>query len=113
MSSPRAGGHGRFGRRSPQAPDPHAAAPAAAPAEERDSMTQTGPSSRPLPTSRPTVDLAAIVAAQQDQIDDLTAIVERQQQFLDELLRAQSTQHAGRTTGRPRPTDGSNGTGRR
>ena len=61
----------------------------------------------------PSVDLAAVVAAQQDQIDDLTATVERQQQFLDELLRAQRTQHAGRTTGRPRPTDGSNGAGRR
>jgi len=73
-------------------------------------MTETGPSSRPLPTPQPTVDLAAIVAAQQDQIDDLVAIVERQQQLLDELLRAQ---RATPTVGRARPTDGSNGAGRR
>jgi len=70
-------------------------------------MTETGPSSRPLPTPQPTVDLAAIVAAQQDQIDDLTATVERQQQILDELLRA------GRSPGRARPTGGSDGAGRR
>jgi len=66
-------------------------------------MTETGPAEPALPK----VDLAAIVAAQQDQIDDLTATVERQQQILDELLRA------GRSPGGARPTDGSNGTGRR
>ncbi len=66
-------------------------------------MTGTGPAEPPLPS----VDLGAIVAAQQDQIDDLTATVERQQQILDELL---STQRAARAPGRPRPTDGSNGT---
>jgi hypothetical protein len=71
-------------------------------------MTETGPAERSLPR----VDLAAIVAAQQDQIDDLTATVEHQQQILDELLRAQRTQHAGRTPGRARPSGGSDGAGR-
>jgi len=73
-------------------------------------MTETGPSSRPLPTPQPRVDLAAIVAAQQDQIDDLTATVERQQQILDELLRAQRAARAPRWA---RPTSGSDGDGRR
>ncbi len=69
-------------------------------------MTGTGPAEPSLPR----VDLGAIVAAQQDQIDDLTATVERQQQILDELLRAQ---RAARAPGRPRPADGSNGTEQR
>ena len=67
---------------------------------------ETGPSGRKLPS----VDLAAVVAAQQDQIDDLTATVERQQQAIDELLRAART---GRGPGWPRPTGGSSGAGRR
>ena len=57
----------------------------------------------------PTVDLAAIVAAQQDQIDDLTATVERQQQTLDELVR---TQRAARPGGNG-PAGNRNSTGRR
>ncbi len=69
-------------------------------------MTETGPAE---PAS-PRVDLAAIVAAQQDQIDDLTATVERQQQILDELLRAQRAARAPRWA---RPTSGSDGDGPR
>ena len=37
----------------------------------------------------PVVDVGAILAAMQDQIDDLTAAVEAQQRTIDELVRAQ------------------------
>jgi len=40
------------------------------------------------PAGGPTVDLGAVLAAMQDQIDDLTAAVEAQQRTLDEHLRA-------------------------
>lgn len=79
-------------------------------------MTETEPTGTgPTETAEvgprlPSVDLAAVVAAQQDQIEDLTATVERQQQILDELLRADRT---GRGPGWPRPGGGSSGTGRR
>lgn len=44
------------------------------------------------PTARdPTVDLGAVLAALQDQIDDLTATVEAQQRTLDDLVRAHRT----------------------
>lgn len=51
----------------------------------------------------PLVDLGAVLAAMQDQIDDLTAAVEAQQRTLDELLAAQRP-------GRPGPPG--NGSGR-
>jgi len=38
--------------------------------------------------SRPVVDMGAILAQLQEQVDDLTAIVEAQQRTIDELLRA-------------------------
>ena len=58
------------------------------------------------------VDVMAVLAALQDQLDDLTATVEAQQHMIDELLRAHRT--AG-TPGRPAPRDGSGrqGDGRR
>ena len=37
----------------------------------------------------PVVDVGAILAAMQDQIDDLTAAVEAQQRTIDELVRTQ------------------------
>ncbi len=40
------------------------------------------------PAGGPTVDLGAVLAAMQDQIDDLTAAVEAQQRTLDEHVGA-------------------------
>ncbi len=57
----------------------------------------------------PAVDLAVIVAAQQDQIDNLTATVERLQQTLDELVRAQPAARPGEHG----PAGSRNSTGRR
>ena len=50
--------------------------------------------------SEPSVDLGAVLAAMQDQIDDLTATVEAQQRTIDELVR---TQRAQRAPGSPPP----------
>ena len=47
------------------------------------------------------IDVAAILAAMQDQIDDLTAAVEAQQRTIDELVRAQRATGAGRRPGVP------------
>ena len=46
----------------------------------------------PQPAARgaePAVDVIAVLAAMQDQIDDLTAAVEAQQHTIEELVRAQ------------------------
>ena len=43
----------------------------------------------PAADGTPVVDVGAILAAMQDQIDDLTAAVEAQQRTIDELVRAQ------------------------
>ncbi len=40
------------------------------------------------PAGDPTVDVGAVLAAMQDQLDDLTAAVEAQQRTLDEHLHA-------------------------
>lgn len=56
----------------------------------------------------PVLDLGAVLAAMQDQLDDLTAALEAQQRTIDELLRGH---RAGRPAG---PASGPrNGTGRR
>lgn len=41
------------------------------------------------PSAQPVVDVGAVLAAMQDQLDDLTATVEAQQRTIDELVRAQ------------------------
>ena len=47
------------------------------------------------------IDVVAILAAMQDQIDDLTAAVEAQQRTIDELVRAQRASGPGRRPGAP------------
>lgn len=54
----------------------------------------------------PVVDLAAVVAAQQDQIDDLTAAVERLQQAVDDLLRLRGDAGPGGQRGAGPATSG-------
>jgi hypothetical protein len=49
------------------------------------------------------VDVIAILAAMQDQIDDLTAAVEAQQRTIDELVRARRAAGPGRPSGGPGP----------
>jgi hypothetical protein len=49
------------------------------------------------------VDVVAILAAMQDQIDDLTAAVEAQQRTIDELVRGQRPSGAARRPGAPGP----------
>ncbi len=64
-------------------------------------------------TGGPTVDLGAVLAALQDQIDDLTAAVEAQQRTLDEHVGAPHT-HAPNTHAPPmRPAGPGNGAGGR
>ncbi len=60
------------------------------------------------PAGDPTVDLGAVLAAMQDQIDDLTAAVEAQQRTLDEHLRAPHP-HAPNTPRPAGPGDGAGG----
>jgi hypothetical protein len=79
--------------------------------EPRD--TDGRPGARPaggqaLDRGRPALDLAAVLAAMQDQIDDLTAAVEAQQRTIDELTRGQRTRRTPDAGYGPR-----NGTGRR
>ena len=47
------------------------------------------------------IDVVAILAAMQDQIDDLTAAVEAQQRTIDELVRARRAAGPGRHPGTP------------
>jgi hypothetical protein len=49
----------------------------------------------------PVLDLGAVLAAMQDQLDDLAATVEAQQRTIDELVRAQRA--AGRGVARTDP----------
>jgi hypothetical protein len=42
----------------------------------------------PVPTGQPPVDVLAILASTQDQLDDLTAAVRAQQDTIDTLARA-------------------------
>ena len=44
--------------------------------------------SQPVPAGQPPVDVLAILAAIQDQLDDLTAAVRAQQEAIDALTRA-------------------------
>ena len=60
------------------------------------------------PTGGPVVDLGAVLAALQDQIDDLTAAVEAQQRTLDEHLDAPHPP-APNTTGSAGPGNGAGG----
>ena len=55
----------------------------------------------PAPPSASPVDVVAILAAMQDQIDDLTAAVEAQQRTIDELIRAQRASGPARHPGTP------------
>ena len=55
------------------------------------------------------VDVGAVLAALQDQIDDLTATVDAQQRTIDELVRA----HRVAPAGGERPAGTRNGTGGR
>jgi hypothetical protein len=55
------------------------------------------------PGGGPPVDVLAILAAMQDQIDDLTAAVEAQQRTIDELVRARRASGPGRPSGGPSP----------
>jgi len=65
--------------------------------------------SQPEPTAGdPTVDLGAVLAAMQDQLDDLTATVEAQQRTLDEHLRAPHP-HGPNTRRSAGPGDGAVG----
>ena len=48
-----------------------------------------------------TIDVVAILAAMQDQIDDLTAAVEAQQRTIDELVRAKRASGPDRRSGLP------------
>ena len=60
------------------------------------------------PGREPVVDVGAVLAAMQDQIDDLTATVEAQQHTIDQLVRAQRAARPGWE----RPAGTRNGTGR-
>ena len=60
------------------------------------------------PAGDPAVDLGAVLAAMQDQIDNLTATVEAQQRTLDEHLRAPHP-HAPNTLRPAGPGDGAGG----
>ena len=55
------------------------------PRSDRDRVGDAAPTA----DGTPVVDVGAILAAMQDQIDDLTAAVEAQQRTIDELVRAQ------------------------
>jgi hypothetical protein len=55
----------------------------------------------PAPPSASPVDVVAILAAMQDQIDDLTAAVEAQQRTIDELVRAKRASGPDRRSGFP------------
>jgi len=55
----------------------------------------------PAPPSASPVDVVAILAAMQDQIDDLTAAVEAQQRTIDELVRAKRASGPDRRSGLP------------
>ena len=70
-------------------------------------MTATGPADpRPAPPAtagQPVVDLGAVLAAMQDQIDDLTATVEAQQRTIDELVRARRAPAGAPPPRRPGP----------
>ena len=50
--------------------------------------------SQPVPTGQPPVDVLAILAAVQDQLDDLTAAVRAQQDAIDALTRAVRSRNA-------------------
>ena len=55
----------------------------------------------PVSPSASPVDVVAILAAMQDQIDDLTAAVEAQQRTIDELVRAKRASGPDRRSGFP------------